>query len=70
MACVATVFGFERVHLAPGASQQLKFTVNATAVALVDEDGHTVSSRNPALDQAVWRSANACDFGSVLRDCL
>ena len=38
---IKQLFGFERVHLAPGCSQQLEFTVNATALALVDGDGHT-----------------------------
>lgn len=38
---IKQLFGFERVHLAPGASVQLRFTVNATAIALVDGDGHT-----------------------------
>ena len=34
--------GFERVHLVPGGSRQLTFTVNASAVALVDSGGHTL----------------------------
>jgi hypothetical protein len=38
---IKQLFGFERVRLAPGGSQQLKFTVNATQLALVDGDGHT-----------------------------
>ena len=38
---IKQLFGFERVHLAPGASQQIVFTVNATSIALVDGDGHT-----------------------------
>ena len=38
---IKQLFGFERVRLAPGSSQQLKFTVNATQVALADGDGHT-----------------------------
>lgn len=34
------LFGFQRVHLAPGKSTQVSFTLNATDVALVDVDGH------------------------------
>ena len=35
------LFAFERITLAPGASRTLRFTVNATALALVDGDGHS-----------------------------
>jgi beta-glucosidase-like glycosyl hydrolase len=35
------LFAFERIHLKAGASQTLKFTVNATDMALVNLDGHT-----------------------------
>jgi hypothetical protein len=35
------LFAFERITLEPGASQTLKFSVNATEMALVDLDGHT-----------------------------
>lgn len=35
------LFGFQRLRLQPGQSQQLSFTVNATSIGLVDVDGHT-----------------------------
>lgn len=34
------LFGFERLTLAPGASRELRFRVNASALALADGDGH------------------------------
>ena len=38
---IKQLFDFERVRLAPGATQKLTFHVNATSLALVDGDGHT-----------------------------
>jgi hypothetical protein len=35
------LFGFERVHLAPGASTTLTFTVHAAQLGLADDEGHT-----------------------------
>jgi hypothetical protein len=38
--CRGRLFGYQRVHLAPGQSVQLQFTLNATTLGLVDGEGH------------------------------
>eukprot|EP00051_Salpingoeca_urceolata_P030149 m.492197 g.492197 ORF g.492197 m.492197 type:complete len:824 (+) comp31802_c0_seq1:8-2479(+) len=38
---IKQLFGFERVHLNPGQSTTVQFTLNSTALAQVDYDGHT-----------------------------
>ena len=38
---IKQLFDFRKVHLAPGASTTVDFTVNSTQLGLVDADGHT-----------------------------
>ena len=55
-----TLFGFERVHLAPGASTTLSFTVNATQLALADAEGHA-SLHAGRYELIFSRGCKGCD---------
>ena len=46
------LIGFEKVHLAPGASRTVSFTVPAASLGLVDADGHT--SLHPGAYELVF----------------
>ena len=57
---ITSLMDFERVHLKPGASSQVTFTVNATALGLVDSDGHT-SLHPGAYDIVFSRGCVGCE---------
>lgn len=54
------LFSFQRIHLAPGESQTLKFTVNSTTLGLADSEGHL--SLHPGQYSVVFsRGCVGCD---------
>ena len=57
---IKQLFAFERVHLSPGSSVTLQFTVNATTLRLGDHLGHI--SLHPGLyDIAFSRGCVGCE---------
>jgi beta-glucosidase len=55
---IKQLFAFQRVHLQPGASTSLSFTVNASTLALVDSEGHT--SIHPGSFKVLFAFTTPC----------
>ena len=62
------LFAFQRVHLEPGASISLSFTVNASTLALVDIDGHT--SIHPGSFKVLFSRGHGTDLEAGIKIAL